>query len=1151
MVIMSKCSHKFNDNNILSCEIVDDKVISWTYNSEILSKTTKESKVNVFYNYYKPEQDTRYREIIYCFDQLIRNKKIDHLYVLCSDELLIEEDNLTKIKIDNQPKFKDFFNLINFYTNDNDINIILNSDCYIDEENLNIVINRLDENDAFLLSRWDILSFRPFKSIHFDDINKDSSGCSQDMWIFKGKSKDDLNGNFEMGRAGCDNAIAYEFDKAGYIVSNPSLSIKIYHCHLSEIRTYGNYEINGVDNRAQHRIPPPYKFIPATRFITENMNIVFYNHFHNGDIHYSREFIKDIMKKYKANSYSYYFDLYHVCDKNIIKDCNINYLGKLPDSVLKEQQLSVIDDTIYINTWVGQNKRYFVDNYGINLKANYQIYKNIYKNLGIKLDDIEQYIPEINYDYYEKNKINKFFKGKENNLKILVSNGITRSAQCNNFDMNKTVENLSNLYNDIIFILTDSSEKIYKENIFYTDDIINKKCDLNEISYLSTYCDVIIGRASGPYAFSMTKNNMFNSKKSFICFCDKPEFEWHISSKCRHIVSDKNTNDDVFEIISDEIERILNRKKVKRIAFTIIFNGLHHLKHDNYATFIANTFDYWVIVEGASQNKGSTGWCKKMPESYHKNGKSIDGTIDYIKELKKSHNNIIFVETDGMWESKDDMVNRAMTEIRKLTRSCFLWQIDVDEQWEFNQIINSEIELEEKKCKTGKFNVIQFVGENLITTGKDWAGKPFTRLWKWKGERFKSHEPPVLDTPDNSIVLLSEKMKHYSFYFEEDVKFKNDWYTDHEGLYENWLKLKKETIFPQHITYLFPKFKESKHLENSNNLDCKIIRYTKDIENKDYEIHDEDVSGNLFNSFVNKTYVINLERRKDRLEHITKEMRKAKIIFDRFDAVDGRKLGTEYNDFKRAQIGCFKSHVGVIKDAIEKNYNVIAIFEDDIILCDDFQERFKLYIDNIPKMMRKWDIMYLGCHFHGCKSPIPIKNNIYKVIESYGCFAMILNNTNGLFQKIVGGAKSNEQKIAYDDYIKTLQPSLNTYVFMPFFVKTWETKSDISFEDGTFSYDEVNKHFENNFIKKEEEKILPSPPPPPPQLKPTPPIYIKTDQEICEDYIRTGIPFQIYHNGRLIFDSTVSDIHNLYFFKGHFTLYGRVFTYQGMMIKRK
>jgi hypothetical protein len=242
-----------------------------------------------------------------------------------------------------------------------------------------------------------------------------------------------------------------------------------------------------------------------------------------------------------------------------------------------------------------------------------------------------------------------------------------------------------------------------------------------------------------------------------------------------------------------------------RIGYTIILNGLHHLKHNNYGVdLLENHLDYWVVVEGASNNRGSTWWCKPAISSYHNKGFSIDGTTEYLKELSLKYNNLIYIQPKGVWNSKDDMVNRAIDEVKKITNKCFLWQIDIDEQMTVDQRIDSEHELLSRGGKTGMFYINQYVGKNLIANG-DWV-TPFVRLWDWKGEHFETHESPKLVGGNGNVITLNQYIEHYSFYFEQDIKFKNEWYNNHKGLYKNWLNLQKETQFPQDISRLFDNF---------------------------------------------------------------------------------------------------------------------------------------------------------------------------------------------------------------------------------------------------------------------------------------------------------------------------------------------------------
>lgn len=240
-----------------------------------------------------------------------------------------------------------------------------------------------------------------------------------------------------------------------------------------------------------------------------------------------------------------------------------------------------------------------------------------------------------------------------------------------------------------------------------------------------------------------------------------------------------------------------------RIAFTIILNGKHHLLHKNYYKFMLENFDYWAICEGASRNKGSTKWCKPMPEKYYDHhGSSVDGTMEFLKEIKNDKTGVVFPKR--MWESKDEQVNAALTMAREFRfrdknadEKCFLWEIDIDEQWNKDSLDGAEKILVAMKAKTGQFLCNYYVGEDsqgkkLVARGEWGEGKrlPYRRLWDWGGEMFISHEPPELEYGNGITFTLPQRFNHYAYYFEQDVKFKSEWYSGHERIYENWLNFK-------------------------------------------------------------------------------------------------------------------------------------------------------------------------------------------------------------------------------------------------------------------------------------------------------------------------------------------------------------------------
>jgi hypothetical protein len=235
-----------------------------------------------------------------------------------------------------------------------------------------------------------------------------------------------------------------------------------------------------------------------------------------------------------------------------------------------------------------------------------------------------------------------------------------------------------------------------------------------------------------------------------------------------------------------------------RIAFTIIYDGVHHLKHLQFAERMAMMFDHWVVVEGHAKPFGSTKWCNRIntPAS------SIDGTIEFMNDFALDHKNVHFYSHGKYYLGKDEQVNIAIEIIKSITDKCFLWEVDVDEHWNLCDIVKAESKALKSDSKGFSFQFNHFVGKGLIAKG-DWGSGWLNRLWKWSGEYFKSHEPALLYGQKVVEPIEGIKFDHYSYFFEKDVIFKSKYYKGHEVIYKNWKKIQKETSFPIHISELF------------------------------------------------------------------------------------------------------------------------------------------------------------------------------------------------------------------------------------------------------------------------------------------------------------------------------------------------------------
>lgn len=133
------------------------------------------------------------------------------------------------------------------------------------------------------------------------------------------------------------------------------------------------------------------------------------------------------------------------------------------------------------------------------------------------------------------------------------------------------------------------------------------------------------------------------------------------------------------------------------------------------------------------------------------------------------------------------------------------------------------------------------------------------------------------------------------------------------------------------------------------------------------------VSENPVNKLV-KNFVINLDRRTDRWSSFLERTAPIPLVFQRFSAVDGRRLvptrqmftlfDTNDYKFRRGMVGCALSHLELIIQLVyEQDCDMYLILEDDIELSPDFYENYCKIYSELSKNPQ-WGVMYLGHTAH-------------------------------------------------------------------------------------------------------------------------------------------------------------------------------------------
>lgn len=184
--------------------------------------------------------------------------------------------------------------------------------------------------------------------------------------------------------------------------------------------------------------------------------------------------------------------------------------------------------------------------------------------------------------------------------------------------------------------------------------------------------------------------------------------------------------------------------------------------------------------------------------------------------------------------------------------------------------------------------------------------------------------------------------------------------------------------------------------------------------------------------FIDKVVYINLDRRIDRREHIEKM---TEIFGDR--VLRFPAISEQYG-----WIGCTKSHIGVLKLAIENNWKNVLILEDDAQwnMFEEGYEKLKNFVS------KPYDVIMLGGSFLEYDKSYKLKKGSttsgYLVNNHY--YQTLLNNYEeglGLFLNDI----HNLPVYSLDRWWNQLQERDNWYIISPCLIYQTPSYSDIEY----------------------------------------------------------------------------------------------------------
>jgi GR25 family glycosyltransferase involved in LPS biosynthesis len=208
-------------------------------------------------------------------------------------------------------------------------------------------------------------------------------------------------------------------------------------------------------------------------------------------------------------------------------------------------------------------------------------------------------------------------------------------------------------------------------------------------------------------------------------------------------------------------------------------------------------------------------------------------------------------------------------------------------------------------------------------------------------------------------------------------------------------------------------------------------------------------SENFFDDKFIDYHVIHMSSNKKRRDNINLMSSKINTKINIFEAIKGSEITNildydaninfnfKYNHIN--EVGCYLSHLLVIKSLINSNYKYTVIFEDDFNIKNN---SFNNEVNNILNSIDDFDILYLGNlnNNHGNN----YKNNIYYINKKdylWGTHAYIVNNRNAF--KIYNHLLNLD--LAIDNKYKSLISNnlLNGLVIYPILVNIINDESSI------------------------------------------------------------------------------------------------------------
>jgi GR25 family glycosyltransferase involved in LPS biosynthesis len=202
----------------------------------------------------------------------------------------------------------------------------------------------------------------------------------------------------------------------------------------------------------------------------------------------------------------------------------------------------------------------------------------------------------------------------------------------------------------------------------------------------------------------------------------------------------------------------------------------------------------------------------------------------------------------------------------------------------------------------------------------------------------------------------------------------------------------------------------------------------------------------MIHTLFDKTYLINLGKRKDRLDSVDKKCKKIGLEYTRVEAIDGDFLADPGVDFNTDEARMIRwninsyalvlTTIGIIKDAMANGYKSILILEDDI----DFHAMINSHVSNgFNSLPDDWEMFFLGVA--NLKDFNMANRYLAKISGALYCHSYAVNHL--VYEKYLEVLEKKNKPIDICT-MEDIQTRGNSYTIVPSMVIQLTDYSDIS-----------------------------------------------------------------------------------------------------------